>query len=141
MPFLYNISKIHTFSFNTIHAESPFEAIFKTPLISYEMQKKKQIFIHRYQTPADTDIRNSCYTLRNAGLLQLVIVDRSHLTCARRSQVKPLVPLRSKEAVLSLFDDTPEEYETASKMLFPNVRTIPAVPAPEDQGGEVMEEA
>ena len=79
-----------------MHAESPYQAIFKTPLISYDIQKQKKIFVHRYQTAEDTAIRKACYTLRSAKLLDLVTVNVEHLTCGRRTPADPLVPLLSK---------------------------------------------
>ena len=61
-----------------------------------------------------------------------VTVDKSHLTNARRTANDCLKPVLPREAVLSLFDNYPEDYNSVSQALFPGVPGVPVIPLPHE---------
>ena len=110
----------------TCHELSPYQSLFKSPYLSLQKQRDAKVFLHRYQTDLDTEIRKLCWSLQNLGLIHYVTVDRRHMTCARRTTGDPLTCLRSKDAILSLFDaSSPHQYELASRTVFPGVPVVP----------------
>ena len=73
----------------------------------------------KYQTATDAEIKSKAILLKSANLLFSVSVNRHHLTCIKMKKTDIPIEVRSVEALLSLYDSTPTEYEQASKLLKP----------------------